>query len=210
MVEHLHKELVWMCFQLGALAEQGQCLINTSICFLADNLVRNHGFEYGPHRLFNSSNGVLLPPKQEDATSPLPGWIIESLKAIKFISAKHFNVPFGSYAVELVAGRESAIAQVIRTVPGKSYLLSFTIGDARNGCHGTMAVEAFAGKSTVKVSHNSVGKGGVTNGTLKFKADAARTRITFFSSFYHTKINDPGSLCGPVLDEVKVAPAPVA
>lgn len=169
-----------------------------------DNLVRNHDFEYGPHRLINSSNGVLLPPKQEDATSPLPGWIIESLKAVKFIDAKHFNVPSGLSAVELVAGRESAIAQVIRTVPGKAYILTFLIGDAKNGCHGDMLVEAFAGTSTVKVSHKSIGKGGVSNGTLKFTATTYRTRITFFSSHYHTKINDIGSLCGPVLDNVKV------
>ncbi|KAM1508021.1 hypothetical protein ACFX10_017389 [Malus domestica] len=38
-----------------------------------DNLVRNPGFEEAPHRLFNSSHGVLLTPKQLDATSPLPG-----------------------------------------------------------------------------------------------------------------------------------------
>ncbi|KAK4746245.1 hypothetical protein SAY87_012557 [Trapa incisa] len=65
------------------------------------NLVKNPGFEEGPHRLINSSNGVLLPPKQKDLTSPLPGWIIESLKAVKFIDKKHFNVPFGLAAVEL-------------------------------------------------------------------------------------------------------------
>ncbi|GAB4828065.1 hypothetical protein Ancab_034980, partial [Ancistrocladus abbreviatus] len=34
-----------------------------------DNLVRNGGFEEGPHRLLNSSNGILLPSKQEDLTS---------------------------------------------------------------------------------------------------------------------------------------------
>ncbi|KAG9133871.1 hypothetical protein Leryth_017932 [Lithospermum erythrorhizon] len=114
-------------------------------------LVKNGGFEEGPHRLFNSSHGVLLPPKQEDATSPLPGWIIESLKAVKFIDAKHFNVPSGSFAIELVAGRESAIAQVIRTIPNKMYKLSFIVGDAENGCHGDMMVEAFAAKDTLKV-----------------------------------------------------------
>ncbi|XP_020413951.1 uncharacterized protein LOC109947665 [Prunus persica] len=111
-----------------------------------DNLVRNPGFEEAPHRLFNSSHGVLLPPKQLDVTSPLHGSIIKSLKAVKFIDSQHFNIPFGNGAVELVAGRESAIAQVLRTVPNKIYNLSFVVGDARNGCHGSMMVEAFAGK----------------------------------------------------------------
>lgn len=169
-------------------------------------MARNADFEEGPHRLFNSSNGVLLPPKQEDATSPLPGWIIESLKAVKFIDSKHFNVPSGKYAIELVAGKESAIAQVIRTVPNKFYTLSFLVGDARNGCHGSMLVEAFAGKDTVKVPHESQGKGAFKPGLLKFKAISDRTRVTFFSSYYHTKKEDFGSLCGPVVDKVRVYP----
>ncbi|KAI3984396.1 hypothetical protein MKX01_011350 [Papaver californicum] len=170
------------------------------------NMVKNGGFEEGPHRFKNSSNGVLLPPKQEDATSPLPGWIIESLKAVKFIDSLHFKVPSGFAAVELVAGRESAIAQILRTVPGKSYRLSFTIGDAKNGCHGSMVVEAFAANDKFGVPFVSTGKGGFKTATFNFKATAARTRLTFYSSFYHTRIDDFGSLCGPVVDEVKVLP----
>ncbi|KAL9367779.1 hypothetical protein Peur_038978 [Populus x canadensis] len=170
------------------------------------NLVKNHGFEEGPHRLVNTSSGVLLPPRQEDLTSPLPGWMIESLKAVKFIDKKHFNVPFGLAAVELVAGRESAIAQILRTIPDKVYGLTFTIGDARNGCHGSMMVEAFAAKDTFKVPFESKGKGEFKTVSFKFKAVTARTRITFYSSYYHTRIDDFGSLCGPILDEVRVFP----
>lgn len=168
--------------------------------------MKNGGFEEGPHLLFNSSHGVLLPPRQEDLTSPLPGWIIESLKAVKFIDAKHFNVPYGLAAVELVAGRESAIAQIIRTVPNKIYNLTFTIGDAKNGCHGSMMIEAFAAKDTLKAPFQSQGKGKFKTVSLKFKATSARTRITFFSSFYHTRVDDYGALCGPVLDQVRVFP----
>lgn len=170
------------------------------------NLIKNGGFEEGPHLLINSSNGVLLPPKQEDITSPLPGWMIESLKAVKFIDSKHFNVPFGFAAVELVAGRESAIAQVLRTVPNKFYSLTFTIGDAKNGCHGSMMVEAFAAKDTLKVPFESQGKGKFKTASFKFKAISTRTRITFYSSFYHNRVDDFGSLCGPVLDQVRVFP----
>lgn len=171
---------------------------------IAVNLVKNEGFEEGPHLLINSSHGVLLPPKQEDLTSPLPGWIIESLKAIKFIDSKHFNVPFGKAAVELLAGRESAIAQVIRTIPNKTYKLTFSVGDAKNDCHGSMLVEAFAAKSTFKAPFKSEGKGKFSTFSFQFTAISPRTRLTFFSSFYHTKINDYGALCGPILDEVHV------
>ncbi|RHN59933.1 hypothetical protein MtrunA17_Chr4g0019571 [Medicago truncatula] len=171
-----------------------------------DNLVRNPGFEEGPFPIFNTTNGVLLPPKQQDLVSPLPGWIIESLKAIKFIDSKNFQVPFGNGAVELVAGRESAIAQILRTVPNKVYNLKFTIGDGRNGCHGSMMVEAFAAKETLKVPFKSLGKGTFKTASFNFKADSDTTRITFYSSFYHTRIDDIGSMCGPVLDQIIVSP----
>ncbi|XP_057790116.1 protein DUF642 L-GALACTONO-1,4-LACTONE-RESPONSIVE GENE 2-like [Salvia miltiorrhiza] len=170
------------------------------------NLVKNTGFEEGPHILINSSHGVLLPPKQEDWTSPLPGWIIVSLKAVKFIDSEHFNVPYGRAAVELVAGRESAIAQIIRTIPNKTYTLSFVIGDGRNGCHGSMMVEAFAAQEAMKAAFKSQGKGNFSTYSFQFTAEKNRTRLTFFSSFYHTKINDAGTLCGPVLDQVRVFP----
>ncbi|KAL6894297.1 hypothetical protein ACP4OV_008395 [Aristida adscensionis] len=171
-----------------------------------DNLIKNDGFEIGPQVFRNSTVGVLLPPKQKDATSPLPGWIIESLKAVRFIDAAHFSVPAGQYAVELVAGRESAIAQVIRTAPGRAYNLSFAVGDARNGCHGSMLVEAFAGNVTQKVPFESAGKGGFRAASFRFVAAGVRTRLTFYSSYYHTKASDGVSLCGPVLDQVRVVP----
>ncbi|XP_024984538.1 uncharacterized protein LOC112520390 [Cynara cardunculus var. scolymus] len=169
------------------------------------NLVKNGGFEEGPHRLFNSTSGVLLPPKQQDVTSPLPGWIIESQKAVKFINSNNFNVPSGVAAIELVAGRESAVAQILRTIPNKLYNLSFAIGDAKNACHGDMMVEAFAGKDTLKAKFKSEGKGKWKTVNMKFRAISARTRLTFYSSFYHTRIDDTVSLCGPVIDEVKVS-----
>ncbi|KAL0397590.1 UNVERIFIED_CONTAM: hypothetical protein Scaly_0207400 [Sesamum calycinum] len=172
-----------------------------------ENLVKNAGFEEGPHRLFNSSNGVLLPPKQQDLTSPLPGWMIESLKAVKFIDSTYYNIPFGKSAVELVAGRESAIAQIIRTIPNKVYNLKFVVGDAKNGCHGSMMVEAFAAKASIKAPFKSEGKGKFQAFSFQFTATSYRTRITFLSSFYHTRIDDSGSLCGPVLDQVQVLPA---
>ncbi|XP_010554835.1 PREDICTED: uncharacterized protein LOC104824444 [Tarenaya hassleriana] len=170
------------------------------------NLVKNGGFEIGPHVFKNFSTGILIPAKIQDVISPLPGWIVESLKPVKYIDNRHFSVPAGLAAVELVAGRESAIAQIIRTVSGRNYTLSFTVGDARNGCHGSMMVEAFAAKETLKLRFESLGNGVFKKGRLAFRAVSDRTRITFYSGFYHTKLHDFGHLCGPVLDDVEVVP----
>ncbi|CAA2990159.1 Hypothetical predicted protein [Olea europaea subsp. europaea] len=174
--------------------------------FHAGNLVKNGGFEVGPHVFKNFSTGILVLPKRQDLYSPIPGWILESLKPVKYIDSKHFNVPSGFAAVEFVGGRETAIAQIIRTVPNKFYNLTFTIGDAKNGCHGSMTVEAFAGKQTVKVPFTSQGKGWFKTASLRFQAVSDRTRITFFNPFYHTKMHDFGHMCGPVLDDVRVYP----
>ncbi|KAI8569012.1 hypothetical protein RHMOL_Rhmol02G0245900 [Rhododendron molle] len=169
------------------------------------NILKNGDLEEGPWVPNVSPHaGVLIPPNIEDDHSPLPGWMVESLKAVKYIDSDHFSVPQGKRAVELVAGKESAIAQVVRTIPGKTYELFFAVGDASNSCEGSMIVEAFAGKTTVKVPYESKGKGGFKRAVLRFVASATRTRIMFFSTFYTMRSDDFSSLCGPVLDDVKL------
>ncbi|KAF7830264.1 uncharacterized protein G2W53_012597 [Senna tora] len=168
------------------------------------NVIKNGDFEEGPYVFPNTSSGVLIPPNIEDDHSPLPGWMVESLKAVKYIDSAHFSVPQGGRAVELVAGKESVIAQVVRTIPGKTYVLSFAVGDANNACEGSMIVEAFAGKDTVKVPYESKGKGGFKRGVLRFVAVGTRTRIMFLSTFYTMRSDDFSSLCGPVVDDVKL------
>lgn len=162
--------------------------------------MKNGDFEEGPYIIPNTTWGVIIPPNIEDSHSPLPGWMVESLKAVKYIDSTHFSVPKGKRAVELVAGKESALAQVVRTVPGRVYTLTFSVGDAANACEGSMVIEAYAAKGTVKVPYKSKGKGGFKRGVLKFTAIAERTRVVFLSSFYHSKTD--GSLCGPVIDDV--------
>ncbi|KAL0327594.1 UNVERIFIED_CONTAM: hypothetical protein Sangu_1837400 [Sesamum angustifolium] len=148
--------------------------------------------------------GSPCPPNIEDDHSPLPAWIVESLKAVKYIDAAHFSVPHGQRAIELVGGKRSAIAQVARTIIGKTYVLTFAVGDASNSCEGSMIVEAFAGRDTVKVPYESKGKGGYKRAVLRFTATAARTRIMFLSTYYHMRSDDFASLCGPVVDDVKL------
>ncbi|KAF8400698.1 hypothetical protein HHK36_013998 [Tetracentron sinense] len=168
------------------------------------NMLKNGDFEEGPYVFPNTSWGVLVPPNIEDDHSPLPGWMIESLKAVKYIDSAHFSVPEGKRAVELVAGKESAIAQVARTVPGKFYTLTFAVGDASNSCEGSMVVEAFAGQDTIKVPYKSKGKGGFKRAVLRFKAISTHTRVMFLSTFYSMTSDNSGSLCGPVIDDVKL------
>ncbi|KAK3023904.1 hypothetical protein RJ639_044526 [Escallonia herrerae] len=168
------------------------------------NLLKNGDFEEGPYMFPNANWGVLIPPNIEDDHSPLPAWMVESLKAVKYIDSAHFSVPQGKRAIELVAGKESAIAQVARTTPGKSYQLSFAVGDASNSCEGSMIVEAFAGKDTIKVPYESKGKGGYKRAVLHFVATSTRTRIMFLSTFYTMRSDDFSSLCGPVVDDVKL------
>ncbi|KAF7819026.1 putative Galactose-binding domain-containing protein [Senna tora] len=174
--------------------------------FVRGNLVKNGGFEYGPHVFKNFSTGILVPPKVVDTISPLPGWIIESLKPVRYIDKKHFFVPSGFAAVELVGGLESAIAQIIRTVPNTLYNLIFKVGDSKDGCLGSLNVRAFAGKEAFQFPYTSTGKGGFKIASFKFRAASERTRISFMSAHYHTKQHDYGSMCGPILDDVLVFP----
>ncbi|KAK4354442.1 hypothetical protein RND71_026636 [Anisodus tanguticus] len=168
------------------------------------NMLKNGNFEEGPYIFPNTNWGILIPPNIDDDHCPLPGWIIESLKAIKYVDSDHFTVPEGKRAIELVAGRESAIAQIVITQAGNIYDLIFSVGDANNSCEGSMLVEAFAGKVALQVPYMSKGKGGFKRAKLRFTAMSRRTRIRFLSSYYHMKSDNSGSLCGPVVDDVRL------
>ncbi|GER48401.1 hypothetical protein STAS_25567, partial [Striga asiatica] len=168
------------------------------------NMLKNGNFEEGPYIFPKSTWGVLIPPNIEDHHSPLPGWIIESLKAVKYIDSDHYVVPEGKRAVELVAGRESVLVQIVKTVPGKLHELIFTIGDAKNSCQGQMVVEVMTGRERFEVPYESSGNGGFKQTKLKFKAVSPRTRVRFLSLNYHMKSDNSGSLCGPVIDDVRL------
>ncbi|GLT80498.1 hypothetical protein SLA2020_519350 [Shorea laevis] len=96
------------------------------------------------------------------------------------------------------------MAQIARSKTGKSYPLSFSVGDANNACEGSMIVEAFTGRETIKVPYGSKGKRGFKRAVLRFKAVSTRTRIMFLSTFYNMRRDDFSSLCGPVVDDVKL------
>ncbi|GLJ33813.1 hypothetical protein SUGI_0679880 [Cryptomeria japonica] len=172
--------------------------------FSGENLIRNGDFEEGPYVFPNASSGVLISPVREDAVTALPGWVVESLRPIKYIDAirHHFAVPHGNAAVELIAGKENAISQTVRTTPGKKYILSFAVGDAGNQCKGKLMVVAFAGQESMKVPYDSQGKGGFKTATLSFTAASKKTRIVFTSEFYTMRSDDGVTFCGPVIDQI--------
>ncbi|KAL6903582.1 hypothetical protein ACP4OV_004395 [Aristida adscensionis] len=168
-------------------------------------MLRNGDFEEGPYIFPNSPWGVLVPPMSEDLYSPLPGWTIMSdTKVVKYVDAAHHAVPEGAGAVELVAGRECAMLQEAATVAGRSYRVSFSVGDAANGCEGSMVVEAYAARATARVAYESRGAGGHRRADLEFAAVANRTRVVFQSSNHHMRPD--GTLCGPVVDDVSLVP----
>ncbi|KAF8703570.1 hypothetical protein HU200_032384 [Digitaria exilis] len=170
------------------------------------NMLRNGDFEEGPFIFPGTAWGVLVPPMDEDDVSPVPGWMVMSgTKSVKYVDAAHHAVPRGARAVELVAGREAALVQEVATTPGRRYALSFSVGDAGNGCAASeamMTVEAYAGREAARVAYASRGSGGRTRGGLEFAAVANVTRVVFQSYNHHMKRD--GTLCGPVVDDVSL------
>ncbi|XP_039775133.1 uncharacterized protein LOC120642607 [Panicum virgatum] len=168
---------------------------------LAGNMLRNGDFEEGPFIFPDTAWGALVPPLDEDDVSPLPGWTVMSdTKVVKYVDAAHHTVQRGERAVELVAGREAALLQEVPTAPGWWYRLSFSVGDAGDGCAEPLAVEAYAARAAARVQHESRGTGGSRRASLEFAAAENATRVVFQSSNHHMKPD--GTLCGPVLDDV--------
>ncbi|WCJ27392.1 hypothetical protein M5689_009139 [Euphorbia peplus] len=168
-----------------------------------DNAVLNGDFEEGPW-LKNVSLGVLLPTNLDDGTTPLPGWIVESNRAVRFIDSDHFAVPGGKRAVELLSGKEGIISQMVETSPDKSYTLSFALGHAEDKCKQPLAVMVFAGDQAQNVHYTPDSNSTFQTANLNFTAKADRTRIAFYSIYYNTRTDDMSSLCGPVVDDVRV------
>ena len=164
----------------------------------------NGDFEEGPWMYRNASLGVLLPTNLDVTRSPLPGWIVESNKAIRYIDANHSRVPEGRRAIELLSGKEGIISQMVETEPGKKYTMSFLMGDAGNNCQTPMAVMAFAGDQADNFHYTPPAILTYETNNVTFTAKAARTRIAFYSIYYNTRNVDRSSLCGPVIDQVTV------
>ncbi|KAF3596581.1 hypothetical protein DY000_02026041 [Brassica cretica] len=94
--------------------------------------------------------------------------------------------------------------KAVKTIIGKTYVLSFAVGDANNACKGSMVVEAFAGRDTLKVPYESRGTGGFKRASIRFVAVSTRTRVMFYNTFYAMRSDDFSSLWGLVIYDVKL------
>ncbi|XP_051134000.1 uncharacterized protein LOC127253435 [Andrographis paniculata] len=169
-----------------------------------DNAVVNGDFEEGPWMFRNESLGVLLPTNLDEETSSLPGWTVESNRAVRYIDSYHFSVPGGKRAVELLSGKEGIISQMVATKANKAYRLSFSLGHAGDACKQPLAVMAFAGDQAQNVHYTPDSNSTFQAANLNFTAKAERTRVAFYSVYYNTRTDDMSSLCGPVVDDVRV------
>ena len=164
----------------------------------------NAQFEEGPWMSRNVSLGVLLPTNLDEQTSALPGWIVESNRAIRYIDSYHYSVPEGKRAVELLSGKEGIISQMVETAPNKQYSLTFALGHAGDKCKQPLAVMAFAGDQAQNIHYTPDSNSTFHTVSLNFTSKAERTRIAFYSVYYNTRTDDMSSLCGPVVDDVRV------
>ncbi|KGN49391.1 uncharacterized protein LOC101220961 [Cucumis sativus] len=170
-----------------------------------DNAVNNGDFESGPWMFRNGSLGVLIPTNLDEETSSLPGWIVESNRAVRYIDSYHFNVPQGKRAIELLSGKEGIISQMVETTPEKPYTMTFSLGQAGDKCKQPLAVMAFAGDQAQNFHYTGPdSNSSFQSVNLNFTAKADRTRIAFYSVYYNTRTDDMSSLCGPVVDDVRV------
>ncbi|CAI8590845.1 unnamed protein product [Vicia faba] len=169
-----------------------------------DNAVINGDFEEGPWMFRNTSMGVLLPTNLDEETSSLPGWIVESNRAVRYIDSDHYAIPQGRRAIELLSGKEGIISQMVETKPEKPYTLTFSLGHADDKCKEPLAVMAFAGDQTQNIHYTPNSNSTFQVSNLNFTAKADMTRIAFYSVYYNTRSDDMTSLCGPVVDDVRV------
>lgn len=152
----------------------------------------------------NESLGVLLPTNLDEETSSLPGWIVESNRAVRYIDSYHFTIPGGKRAIELLSGKEGIISQMVETKPNKPYRMTFALGHASDACKQPLAVMAFAGDQAQNIHYTPNSNSTFQTSNLNFTAKAERTRIAFYSVYYNTRTDDWSSLCGPVVDDIRV------
>ena len=161
-------------------------------------LLSNGGFESGPDFLSNSTEGILLDPVSSPIQSAIQQWSV--LGTVKYIDSKHYFVPEGNAAIELISGVSSGVQTASTLTEGSAYNLNFTIGDANDSCVGTFILGAQAGSTAQNFTLQSEGTGSAKTFSMTFKADSSVTLISFLS--YTSSQTKDGIFCGPVVDNV--------
>ncbi|KAK4413218.1 hypothetical protein Salat_2734400 [Sesamum alatum] len=163
------------------------------------NMLANGDFEVGPAFLSNSSDGILLTDEPDRLISPLQQWSV--LGTIKYIDSKHYKVPQGKAAVELLSGDPSGIQLDLKLPTTTTYTLNFTMGDGNDACVGDFVVYVQIGVDIHNFTMQSNGTGSATPRSVRFKADSSRETSVSFYSLNETRAGG-GVLCGPVLDNI--------
>ncbi|KAJ0727284.1 hypothetical protein HanPI659440_Chr12g0480011 [Helianthus annuus] len=170
-----------------------------------DNGLVNSGFEVGPSFIDNSSQGILLEADSDNdpfslVQSPLQYWTI--LGTVKYIDSKHYAVPRGRGAVELLSGDPSGIVANVYFLKHGQVTLDFIMGDANDSCVGDFMVFLQVGNAIWNFTMRSIGVGSRERHSVTFKAEFSNTEsvpISFYS-FNETRTRNHQVLCGPVID----------
>lgn len=165
---------------------------------ITDNLLLNGGFELGPIFLSNSKQGILLDPEPSPVQSALQQWSV--IGTVRYIDSKHYFVPEGNAAIEIVSGISAGIQTAKTLTEGDSYHLEFSLGDANDSCVGDFIVGAQAGSTVQNFTLQNNGTGSAKKFSMTFKADSSLTPISFLS--YTSSQTKNGVFCGPVVDDV--------
>ncbi|PWA34955.1 hypothetical protein CTI12_AA614070 [Artemisia annua] len=169
------------------------------------NPILNSGFEVGPAFMGNSSQGVLLEGGSNRQPSvPLQGWTI--LGTLKYIDSKHFAVPEGRGAIELISGSSSGIATNAYLYGQGQFTLDFIIGDANDSCVGDLTIFVQIKYMTWNFTMRSIGVGSSEKCSVTFKAEFSNDEpvpISFYG-FNETRTSGNQVLCGPVIDGINL------
>jgi choice-of-anchor C domain-containing protein len=160
-------------------------------------LVTNGGFEDGPEP---DPAGPGFTPMVAGSTA-ISGWTV-TRGSVDYIGA-YWQHADGRRSVDLNGNEPGAIAQTLRTRPGRTYRVTFRLaGNCFGGGTGVRTVVVTAGPArtefTFDTTWRTYGDMGWATKTWQFTAAAAETTLGFASA-----TTDPPS-CGPALDGVSV------
>ncbi|THU49756.1 hypothetical protein C4D60_Mb06t12880 [Musa balbisiana] len=166
----------------------------------ADEFV-NGGFEDGPIFIKNSSEGILLEPTEDLTNTPLFEWAV--FGAVKYVDSKHYLVPEGNAAVEIVS-TSGAIRTILLLKEGSSYRLEFVMGVPIDSCTGELILGVQAGPTSQNFTLPSNGTGYSKKFSLGFRAETNLTSIGFMN-IQGGETSDH-MICGPLVDNVICGP----
>jgi len=187
------------------------------------NLLTNGGLEKDTTTPLDQYHLVQMSTTNNNTA--IPGWTVVSGK-VDLVSDIYWQPFQGTYSVDMIGTPGTgAIQQVVSTIQGAHYTLTFDMAVNPENAHGNengftkyLRAEALAADGTVLASQNysdTVGTRSKQNmqyvlRSLDFTANSATTTIRF-SALAPTNLSDDiktNLVCGPVLDNVKLTVEP--